>query len=801
MKMAKKIMSMVLAVAIILSVCLVGGFVVSAATVIDDGNYLLNGSFETANNVWNQVSQKSGNIGFTNKQLGHGQHAILVDDWKYCEHWNKQNMNDGNGEVSIPEKYIYADHSTDGHTGDFSLKLKNAGTTEAYTESSARIYPAQVVGGDATAFESGTYRFSVWVKGNAAGAYIRYTDAAGTTNTVDISTIREDSWTQVVIDDIEGFGTTTNDDDGTILNLYIYYCTSDTATEILLDDAVLEDMPSNSNLILESGFENSKGAALSSSNSTQYNSIFDNTWVRQSWNLSNYSLSATRDSHTGDYAFRCSISGSSSVICRLYIAAENEGAASNIDTSRITAGRYRLSVWVKGNATGSYLYYGDTKVYVPASAETEWKQLIIDGITVDDSGLATAGKGTGDDRKRYSGFGFAVVGTVAEIIIDDICLEAYDDNMFGNTSFESSGARDTGYTNFMAGNNQPYVAGGWCDLSWNSPNKVSHVTDNVHSGSYALRYDFNKNEDEERICPEIGSIPEIAETHTLPAGKYKLSVWVYGTKDVRFWMPGHTKNSWITPTEEWQKISYTVSYTKDTELSIYNSKLYTHIAVGIRGGSAGQYVILDDFSLERLDSVEDAAAQITGIPQPAKGAQTLTLPTVATNNDSISVSLAESSNEAVIDADGNIYEPMVQTMVDITLKVSDGETEVTLDPIGVLVHGSLDTKNQAVMEGEIASLVARYQNEDTAEQIAQIDVYMTYKSSYITTEYKNMFSQKKLVYSYDITLDSVLDSGDIVQVIECLLIDSSADVNDDAATNIRDLVRMKNKVVEYCQYN
>lgn len=799
MKMAKKIMSMVLAVAIILSVCLVGGFVVSAATVIDDGNYLLNGSFETANNVWNQVSQKSGNIGFTNMQLGHGQHATLVDDWKYCEHWNKQNMNDGNGEVSIPEKYIYADHSTDGHTGDFSLKLKNAGTTETYTESSARIYPAQVVGGNAAAFESGTYRFSVWVKGNAAGAYIRYTDAAGTTNTVNISTIREDSWTQVVIDDIEGFGTTTNDDDGTILNLYIYYCTSNTATEILLDDAVLEDMPSNSNLILESGFENSEGATTTLSN--QYWNIFNNTWVQQTWSPSNFQVSATDDSHTGDYAYRCiiSASSSSSVTCRLYIAAENGGAASNIDTSRITAGRYRLSVWVKGNATGSYLYYGDTKVYVPASAATEWKQLIIDGITVDDSGLATAGDGTGHDRKRYSGFGFAVVGTVAEIIIDDICLEAYDDNMFGNTSFESSGARDTGYTNYVA--NQTLVAGGWRDLSWGNPNKVSHVTDNVHSGSYALKYDFYQKKGEARICPEIANIPEIAETHTLPAGKYKLSVWVYGTKAVRFWMPGHTKNSWITPTEEWQKISYTVSYTEDTTLEIQESKSYKHIAVGIQEGSAGQYVILDDFSLERLDSVEDAAAQITGIPQPAKGAQTLTLPTVATNNDSISVSLAKSSNEAVIDADGNIYEPMVQTMVDITLKVSDGETEITLDPIGVLVHGKLDAKTRAVVESEIDALVANYKDSDTAEQIASIDEFMTYKSSYITTEYKNMFSQKKLVYSYDITLDYILDDRDIKKVVECLLIDSSADINDDGSTDIRDLVRIEKKVVEFHQYN
>ena len=55
MKKAKKILSLVLVAALVVSVCLMGGILnaSAAATVIDEGNLLLNGSFETASTIWN----------------------------------------------------------------------------------------------------------------------------------------------------------------------------------------------------------------------------------------------------------------------------------------------------------------------------------------------------------------------------------------------------------------------------------------------------------------------------------------------------------------------------------------------------------------------------------------------------------------------------------------------------------------------------------------------------------------------------------------------------------------------------
>ena len=87
-----------------------------------------------------------------------------------------------------------------------------------------------------------------------------------------------------------------------------------------------------------------------------------------------------------------------------------------------------MSIWVKGNITSAYLFFGSTKAYVPTSAADEWQQIFIDGIAIDDlSSFTLSGSGSGSDRERYSNVGFYVPHTQkGYIIIDDISLIPWD---------------------------------------------------------------------------------------------------------------------------------------------------------------------------------------------------------------------------------------------------------------------------------------------------------------------------------------------------------------------------------------
>lgn len=359
MKKAKKILSLVLVAALVVSVCLMGGILnaSAAATVIDEGNLLLNGSFEMANTVWNGNSQNTGNLGFENLEFGHGQRAIVIDSWKYCEHWRKQNL--GEGEVNIPEKFIYADQISDAHNGNFALKLKNQGTG-IYAESSVRIYPAQVVG-DAADYEQGKYRYSVWVKGNASGACIKYKQAGATDyTTVNITNISADEWTQVVIDNIAGFASKTNTinskgDTETVLDMYMYYKTVDEASYIIFDDAKLELMPEapvDPNLIVDGGFETNKSNAQAGvanipiSGSGQTNELLGG-FAAFTWDKNALTREHTTDSRSG-YALKSTgVSGNTGDYHNYFLK------QSNIDTTKFEAGKYTLSIWVKGDNTNA----------------------------------------------------------------------------------------------------------------------------------------------------------------------------------------------------------------------------------------------------------------------------------------------------------------------------------------------------------------------------------------------------------------------------------------------------------------
>lgn len=95
----------------------------------------------------------------------------------------------------------------------------------------------------------------------------------------------------------------------------------------------------------------------------------------------------------------------------------------------------------------------------------------------------------------------------------------------------------------------------------------------------------------------------------------------------------------------------------------------------------------------------------------------------------------------------------------------------------------------AVIEKAIADLDTKA--ETFAADASQIDEWLEYKSGYVSAASKNLFAQKKLVFEFDKSGDTVLDKDDIVAVREELLGENTKDYT------IRDLVKTFNKVVEY----
>lgn len=826
MKKAKKILSLVLVAALVVSVCLMGGILnaSAAATVIDEGNLLLNGSFEMANTVWNGNSQKTGNLGFENLEFGHGQRAIVIDSWKYCEHWRKQNL--GEGEVNIPEKFIYADQISDAHNGNFALKLKNQGTG-IYAESSVRIYPAQVVG-DAADYEQGKYRYSVWVKGNASGACIKYKQAGATDyTTVNITNISADEWTQVVIDNIAGFASKTNTinskgDTETVLDMYMYYKTVDEASYIIFDDAVLEYMPEaedSSNVITDGGFEGQGFAAVD----TEYQighghnySIFDG-WKLNYWKGKGGTEDAeaklvqtSKDKHSGNYSYKITIpyySNTWTANAFMYTLVDNEN---------LEAGVYTLGFWTKGTNSKStvnvYLADGTTDT-ITIPAYNEWTYISKDYVLTDAGLGAKEQLNSIDNSTANIWFKTAsqtdVTNSPTELYIDDVSF-AKKEALVGNGGFEY--ASNPGFTNQDKCNGQHKVEiYGWHNQAWGNGKYVSHITNDVHSGKYALKIAY-KNNASYAMRPAISNIANITSTtttdettqtttttYTIPAGTYKYSVWVKGSEAAPkvTLQVGDAKTTFDVSTE-WNKISvektFTEDYTIPTETPFKETiPIAKEFFISVAAGAVDtSYVLLDDINLEKIDidTIDEVKGQITGIKQPAVGATELELPVLDTNNSNISVSIAESSDEKVIALGGTIKTPKMQTVVDVTLKISDGTNEVTLDPIGVLVHGELDTTTQAVIEKAIDDLDVK--GETFIADAAKIDGWLEYKGGYVSKASKNLFAQKKLVFEFDIVgEDSVLDKDDIVAVREELLGENTKDYT------IRYLVKTFNKVVEY----
>ncbi len=393
---------------------------------------------------------------------------------------------------------------------------------------------------------------------------------------------------------------------------------SDTYVEI--DDITLTKgqapappAPQVTELIIDGGFEASKTGVdvgadnISISGSGQTNALLGG-FAAFTWDKSALTRAHTTDSRSG-YALKSTVVGGNTWDYHNYFLRQ-----SNIDATKLTAGKYTLSIWVKGNNTNAYLAFGDQKVNVPADAATEWKQIKIENITlnsIDD--LGPEGSAAGDNVARYSKIVFRVphyVGT--SVIIDDISLVKQEEiptpaaqNILKNSSFEDFTCAADGQ--HKPGNGQVNVlATGWYNSDhWRNSSTqavVTHSTD-AKSGSYALRVDMPANGAAFRIIT-----PDVDNLTTL-SGAYTLSFWIKGDSAI-VKAQSHNGSSWVdvqtvSLTSEWTKVTVSIS-----EISYYaknfnndggtNNKDTLGVCVYFKGvADKASYAIIDDISLTK----------------------------------------------------------------------------------------------------------------------------------------------------------------------------------------------------------
>jgi len=677
----RKILSLALVAALLCSIALTGAVSADASAVIkEDGNYLLNGSFELA-----ETKEEGTLYGFKDYCINHGGRGILVDNWMTFNWLN------GN---SAANPNIKITHTTDAYSGDYALYFDIPYSNSHY------VYPTALA---VDTLPAGNYRLSAWVKGTNSASTINVTDADGNVKSVNV--VASEDWTQISIDGIPSIGTTTvNGVD--VIGITITPKMGDAASYFIIDDIRLEAVETEVELLANGSVESAKG--VWDSNAQKYGAGFSNkivgngqdNLILDGWNGHNWLNAApariysdhTTDAHSGDYALKVNVPVSSQAL-NIYPLAET------VNTEAITEGYYTLSAWVKGNNTKSKFEVISTvpdsetaaTYSLDFSAESEWKKVSLYDIYLTDGATNLAIYRKGVHIRTI----ISACSTDTYIIFDDFALTKQD--VFYNGGMEIDGKGNTAVPNGQAIGN--YVLQGYTIQEWSGGKNAYEVVTgeaNVHSGEQALKISYNSSS---------AYLYSRYDGVDFTAGTYKMSGWVKGnaskarfkafqaTTEAPSTEVGWLKNNYVLvglSEDEWKYYEWTFTinegYTicrtlEKDQTSIYFNKL----GFGIEGATAGEYAIFDDVKLEKLSDASTVAASIIGINTPAKGATKLTLPEVDGN---ITLSIVASSDESIVALDGTITPAAGRNFVDITLEVSDGKNTVTLDPIGVVIPGA-----------------------------------------------------------------------------------------------------------------
>ena len=362
------------------------------------------------------------------------------------------------------------------------------------------------------------------------------------------------------------------------------------------------------NLLTNGSFEYDKNVA-------NVGSVSDYTYLTSGWlvgNVNNTTFSLSDDAQAGEYAL-CAASSDTASFDLKCQDVDEKGILSGLES-----GAYCLSLFAKGNGTLA-INYKDAAVKnttaKPLSLSNEWQKLSVDILAVGYSGKLM----------------FDISFNGSNLLIDEISLTKY--TALQNGDFENA----TGYTvpkalydfgcntnyNYISTGNPLYNAGfedataitnssskawenaiivdGWT-TSWSHSNFVYSITDDTHSGKYALRLDIAQNAGDTRLHANKDLITDTelkGRITGLTANEtYIVNYWVKGNAKSRIYAKnlkdtgadaGNVRYDYIPANDDWNFVSQEVT------ANALGQVWWNINVTGLDTGAS--YVILDDVSM------------------------------------------------------------------------------------------------------------------------------------------------------------------------------------------------------------
>lgn len=630
----KKIVSVLLSVVLLVSTLVLGLNLMPVVAATE--NLLANGGFETADKLWNSATGKSGNAGYSNFKVGHGQSNLIADGW-YGTNYHSAAV-------------TYLNHTSDAYAGNYAVNINMPVSAGVLT-----IYPKTDTFNNA-AVKEGYYEFSAWIKSNNSSSSFELKTSDGKVYTAKVP--EANTWTKISIDGIY----LSSEVSLAALNSYAQkgvhiklVCTpdSDEDSYITIDEFRLvksDNLLAGGDLESTGTLWNTKVGYSDKTVAHGQSNLLVDGWYGQNW-WANTSDTAVRtrvdhssDAVSGSYSLKFKLPATEASI-RMYPKADS------LNKAEITEGYYTFSVWVKsdsGVATNRVeIKTTDGKVYSAVIPKTDkWQKLTIDGIYLSDT--VTFATTTG---YQYNG---------PHILVDLTADKTKATNVFVD-NFRLTRLGFLTDADFESGKLSAWKAENY------DTNATAEITDEASSGEYAVKLTL-KGSDSKISLNEI-SLPKEGFTE----GYYMWAFDAKGTGKLTANAKHGDKSTQYNVEElkdEWQRYvvkdidlhkgvlsSFWFNAEGDGEIFIDNIEFYRQVGPG--GLIEGMTVIQDNGKL--------------------------ILPTAP---EGYAITVLSSSNTDILALDGSLTSPETDTDIEIVLKITninDSTDTAKTEPFSVTI--------------------------------------------------------------------------------------------------------------------
>lgn len=615
-KINKKIISVVLAVVLLVSALVVGLNLMP--TVAATENLLANASFETADKMWNSAAGKSGNAGYSNFKVGHGQSNLIADGW-YGTNYHSAAV-------------TYLNHTSDAYAGNYAVNINMPQGAGVLT-----IYPHTDTF-DKASVKEGYYEFSAWIKSNNTSSSFELKTSDGKVYTAKVP--QSNTWTKVSIDGIY----LSSEVSLAALNSYAQkgvhiklICTPDSEDSyITIDDFKLvksENLLAGGDLESTGTLWNTKPGYTDKTVAHGQSNLLTDGWYGQNWwaNTSNTAVRTkvdhSSDAVTGSYSLKFKLPAADASI-RFYPKADS------LNKAEITEGYYTFSVWVKSDSSVATnkveIKTTDGSVYsAPILKSDKWQQITIDGIYLSET--VTIATTTG---YQHNG---------PHILISLVADKTKATNVFVD-NFRLTRLGFLTDADFENGKLSAWKADSY------ETDATAELTSDASSGEYAVKLTLNSSDS--KISLNEVSLPKegFTEGYYMWAfdakGKGKLTANAkHGNKSTEYIAEGLK--------DEWQRF-----VVKDIDL---HKGVLTSLGFSAEGEGE---IFIDNIEFYRQVGPGGLIDGLTVVQENDK----LILPTAP---EGYEITVLSSSNADILSLDGKLTSPESDTDIEIVLKITN----------------------------------------------------------------------------------------------------------------------------------